>query len=571
MQIEFDTKPIAINSSLSEDTKDLLKCLLRVDYVDRYDSTQTLNHPAIVKHLSLFEKPLSNDDIRVLIRNYLLNSLNSEHRVMPDIVLDFLNNNEIIVVDEFNDEQTLDYNNDFFKDVVLDDSEKGLLDSRINFFSIRNTTRDTIVPGDGSHRRSIHRTVDSRDNDVGVRSGIDTHVAKNFSKLHINEMMPSDDKIDESDSLIGSRLVVAFDRNLSLKEPLEDDSGRNLQVNSDSKKHENLCSPGVENSNRSNKDLLSNNQPINNFEISYQHDGHMQVNNQNVNGLLTENSTPTKQEDNSSIKNLNSIENHDDQDTNSNKNGVKPHNDNKHAIKLYKSQRQHLTKKLEIQNVAISKSGNHSVNSKDTGNSKHIETQGPVVNHVQPRPKTIQKINSLQHSENMPMKALPKKSTAFCNVHKNIGEDKERSKTFDKTPKPQSKIPMTHDDRSSFMDNMPFEPYKYVVSNGQLIKVHKNPAQPPRDSSKSPNIQTRTTFDDNGHYQQDKYGFKNYVFTQPSERVSYNIQQPMINKYMPPRTYYEIAYTNGTPQVPLTPNNQQYYRGVSPNYVKKYK
>jgi len=81
---EFQTKKIEINKNISADIKDLMKCILKRNPDERYDINQVIQHQAIINNIETFSRPLSADEYKIMITNYLINCGKSVIRDMPD-------------------------------------------------------------------------------------------------------------------------------------------------------------------------------------------------------------------------------------------------------------------------------------------------------------------------------------------------------------------------------------------------------------------------------------------------------------------------------------------------------
>ena len=91
MQREFSSKQIQLKNDLGDDTKDLMKNMLKVDSNDRCDIDWILNHPAIAKNKERFRQPISEQEFATLIRNFMINTKGTEGRDMPEALSDFMN------------------------------------------------------------------------------------------------------------------------------------------------------------------------------------------------------------------------------------------------------------------------------------------------------------------------------------------------------------------------------------------------------------------------------------------------------------------------------------------------
>lgn len=125
MQREFEKKIVHLKNGLSEDTKDLIRNMLKVDSIDRCDIKWILNHPALTKYKDKFRQPITEDEFATLIRNYMINTKGTEGRDMPDALVEFINMRQ------------QNSNKKIFKDVNLDinkDYNVPIKSSDFNFF-----------------------------------------------------------------------------------------------------------------------------------------------------------------------------------------------------------------------------------------------------------------------------------------------------------------------------------------------------------------------------------------------------------------------------------------------------
>ncbi len=83
---EFEEKNIQINKNLPVKVKDLLKKILRFNEKDRYDINQILQHDAISEFKPGFEKKLTKDEIKLLIRNYQMSCDFNEDRIPENLL-----------------------------------------------------------------------------------------------------------------------------------------------------------------------------------------------------------------------------------------------------------------------------------------------------------------------------------------------------------------------------------------------------------------------------------------------------------------------------------------------------
>ena len=91
MQREFSSKQIQLKNDLGDDTKDLMRNMLKIDSNDRCDIDWILNHPAITKNKERFRQPISEQEFATLIRNFMINTKGTEGRDMPEALSDFMN------------------------------------------------------------------------------------------------------------------------------------------------------------------------------------------------------------------------------------------------------------------------------------------------------------------------------------------------------------------------------------------------------------------------------------------------------------------------------------------------
>ena len=96
---EIQGSRIMINSSISRETKDLMKSLLRKKPADRVGIDEMLRHPAFLRNKKEFLKPLGKKDLGVLIGNFILNSDGNCNNV-PDVVKEYKRNGVVIVPEE---------------------------------------------------------------------------------------------------------------------------------------------------------------------------------------------------------------------------------------------------------------------------------------------------------------------------------------------------------------------------------------------------------------------------------------------------------------------------------------
>lgn len=77
---EINHKNVVVYKECSQDTRDLIFCLLRTNLEERFDIDSLLKHPALVRNLEHFERPLTKNEYDVLLTNFYF----SEYRVRPE-------------------------------------------------------------------------------------------------------------------------------------------------------------------------------------------------------------------------------------------------------------------------------------------------------------------------------------------------------------------------------------------------------------------------------------------------------------------------------------------------------
>lgn len=77
MRQQFSKPNINIYNHISTETKDLIKFLLKKNTNTRPNITQVLEHSAIQKNLSEISKPLSQEEVILLVNNYRINTVDS--------------------------------------------------------------------------------------------------------------------------------------------------------------------------------------------------------------------------------------------------------------------------------------------------------------------------------------------------------------------------------------------------------------------------------------------------------------------------------------------------------------
>lgn len=154
MQREFRSKDIVIDSRLSNDTKDLIRSMLRTDGDDRCDIKWVLNHPALRKNVRSFEQPITENEFTVLIKNYIINTKANEGRDLPDALSDFMNLQ--------NQGQVQQRNNGFFDDVAHLSPRKKKLDSIMDFFGDVSKEQQNTQPKHTDQRIFYNRDYESK-------------------------------------------------------------------------------------------------------------------------------------------------------------------------------------------------------------------------------------------------------------------------------------------------------------------------------------------------------------------------------------------------------------------------
>lgn len=175
MQKEFETKNIVLNKNISLETKDLLKNMLRVDSDDRCDIKWILRHPALTKHVGRFREPVTQGEFDILVRNYMINSRGNENRHIPDGLADFQGSTQ--------------YNapHDFFKDVNVGSRPQIDRNANYNFF-------DDVDSRDGGLARKSkdHRIYFGGDQkNAKTMESIDSHAPRGQIFERISSMRKS--------------------------------------------------------------------------------------------------------------------------------------------------------------------------------------------------------------------------------------------------------------------------------------------------------------------------------------------------------------------------------------------
>jgi len=97
---ELKSKQIQIDSSLSTQTKDLLKSLLRRSSTERFDINQVLKHPALQSRLEEFKRSLTEAEKQLLFDNYIFNCGGSEVVEIPQTITNKSSQNALKVEPE---------------------------------------------------------------------------------------------------------------------------------------------------------------------------------------------------------------------------------------------------------------------------------------------------------------------------------------------------------------------------------------------------------------------------------------------------------------------------------------
>ena len=169
MQREFETKSIQLKNGISEDTKDLIRNMLKTDSNDRCDAKWILNHPAIAKNREKFRQPIGEEEFTTLIRNYMINTKGTEGRDIPEALSDLMNLRQ------------QSNNKDFFKDVNVNSqsNDYGIArkssDYRMfynNQDSSRNNAHNGYAPRGQIFERisNIHKNQDNHNNYTGTHN-----------------------------------------------------------------------------------------------------------------------------------------------------------------------------------------------------------------------------------------------------------------------------------------------------------------------------------------------------------------------------------------------------------------
>ena len=114
IQEEFRTKKIEIDANLSNDVKDLIRCVLRRNPEQRFNIKQVLSHPAITNRIPEFEKPITEEQYSYLIECYMQNCGMSNKRDHPEEVKKYKESHKNVDQNFFGNEETP---KNFFDDV----------------------------------------------------------------------------------------------------------------------------------------------------------------------------------------------------------------------------------------------------------------------------------------------------------------------------------------------------------------------------------------------------------------------------------------------------------------------
>lgn len=575
MQAEFETKQIEIDSALSEDVKDLLKNLLKIDVNKRLTAQQAIDHVAVQKNLQMFQQPLSNDDVKILIRNYIINTLDNDTKVMPDIILEFLRSNDIIVAEEGKEEQGLNFQNEFFDDIELDDSQKNLLDSRVNFFSIADKTRTTksnITSNDkGFEKDTVIETVNpvhvasieftdtqTNMNEETMKTDIDDTIVINvndgqedfaispskvsFSEMKVEEesvIKNKDKSIDREDAMCDHSMFIVAS---NLKESESSEVHRENQIDDKKEEQQNgsfdASFEKMENYTVSEKEIEVEKKD----EIKMQPNGYKD-------DLIKGDSEGSKVIRDESHKKI--------------ERNTKP------EIKLYGSKGDSKARPGTNSNIKFLNSLNLSKDNNEIEKiSKQIDNSPEIIKPNENCGWNVDNTNeksALQQEFSKPspeIKSQPLLPVVSPNIKASPAtQTRKHNVSFE----PESFFPQCN---TLNTNEDAFPSYKYVVSNGQVTKVRRDYSQPYRVYSKSPMIEPRAEVGDKGRYKEDKYGFKNFVFNQPALRTSVNLTPPTKDNTINYRAISNVGNAK-VYYAPTVMNSQRYHRGISPTYIKK--
>lgn len=533
MKEEFETKYIEIDTDLTEDTKDLLKSLLKVDVDERCDINSALKHPAVTENIEWFNFPLEKDDKLLLIRNYLINTDGSEHKNIPDVMLDYLAENQKIDAEIDYEEMKSQRHDDFFKDVIITSVRNAILDPQINYFTESSmhereslNRSSTMIGLFSSNREKSQRRLQKLDLEEGLPDRTNQQSKK---AIHFGEYKT--DKIDlvdennappesveelftfrgrgevnefgakevEKESAI-ENLIMAHEKpsKLTDKNPVE------FTLYNESKakitKNEGIVSKPSEV--YENKGCLSRSEKItgNGSQITSNHS----INDSNKTSMRSAGmiDQPSKKLQLSKPKN-------------------KPLQDP--DIDLYKSKSFIKANNVAHKNREIIEPDTNSLvaNAEPLVPVKTIGHTGfGFANSQVERKPTFSNEIAPTNGAHKPTKIDSNTRTpSIVNFEKT--DDASNSKTLKQikakevAPDPRIEQKVEKDQESKYV------PFKYVVKNGQVIKINKSCE--PRSELRNL-LPYNETIDKGGliiqpqgHYQEDRYGFKNFVFEQPKK------------------------------------------------------
>lgn len=161
MQKEFETKNIVLNKNISADTKDLLKNMLRVDSDDRCDIRWVLRHPAITKNIHKFKEPIREEEFSIMLRNYMINTRGNQGRHMPEGLADIV------------DYKKKSIPKDFFGDIPVINRSGVSQPMNYNFFDDDNG-KNGVMP----RKSRDYRIFFSEDPDNKVMGSLDSHAPR---------------------------------------------------------------------------------------------------------------------------------------------------------------------------------------------------------------------------------------------------------------------------------------------------------------------------------------------------------------------------------------------------------
>ena len=63
-----------------------MKFILKFKQEDRPSIDEVIRHPTFVKHRETFYEPLKESDLKLLVKNFMINSGNGKGRTLPDVI-----------------------------------------------------------------------------------------------------------------------------------------------------------------------------------------------------------------------------------------------------------------------------------------------------------------------------------------------------------------------------------------------------------------------------------------------------------------------------------------------------